>query len=743
MKTLSLFFLFFINFFVFCQERKEYSGEFNNGFATYSYYENENQERIFDGKFIYKSTSYAFNGNITDYFEYTGSYKDNLRDGEWIIISKNLNNHFKQGNYSEIIITKGKYLDGKKIGKWVSNKTFQINDKKFYSTLEINYNYQNKMVGLYDDFKFNENSLTPVSTGGSSLKRINFKGNFDDVGNFKENWYLSALDPINGDVEILATFYRNVFTKLIVRVKSSGKVLFNYNNEELVSTFFNSNDTSNFIFNNEKFVLNTFDDNNLEFYISQLYKDLDYGQKNEQLNYYKYFLLFNFKHDFYDDFRPELSHSKICQFPQLLAPKRLNKKEYEEMNETKNSIEYENQINQQLFYNSDQYKILYEIDLSLRNFAFKHDVERIDEYRSRMVGFKDSFLLSAGNNFKAFFEIEKNSKYNYWIKDYNAETNLMTIHFNKRRFNSGNRTLSFDENQHSFTTDLKIEPQHYLKLLETQGKEFIPTTDSKKWKFINYNLFPTEFTTSNGVVFKLNFTTNLKISDLEISSFQIYSDNEYIENHIFNFLDFEIEYEKRMHEIKILEAKKLINEAEILIANYEYSNAKKLFETSNSIFFQESNNERILFLNNEIQKYDSLINLMKNEFLSLNELQKKQESLEPFTTFIHKNAHKSAEIFFGFYSKFRDSLILTRNEKRKIQEFIDSIPMDRHEWNSENDEILQKIILYKNRQNVLNNFTNKINQFNDKKKIKEFKKILNKNTDINTIYSELTKLIDN
>ncbi|MCE9539406.1 MAG: hypothetical protein K8R85_09330 [Bacteroidetes bacterium] len=55
------------------QTLQTYNGTFEEGTATYQYYENEKYERIFHGNFEYKSSGYTI----------TGKFKDNKRDGLW------------------------------------------------------------------------------------------------------------------------------------------------------------------------------------------------------------------------------------------------------------------------------------------------------------------------------------------------------------------------------------------------------------------------------------------------------------------------------------------------------------------------------------------------------------------------------------------------------------------------------------------------------------------------------------
>jgi len=58
------------------QTIKTYSGPYENGKATYQYYEDNNGERIYNGPFTYKS----IDGTI----RITGTYKNGKRNGSWL-----------------------------------------------------------------------------------------------------------------------------------------------------------------------------------------------------------------------------------------------------------------------------------------------------------------------------------------------------------------------------------------------------------------------------------------------------------------------------------------------------------------------------------------------------------------------------------------------------------------------------------------------------------------------------------
>ena len=89
------------------QEHKTYSGQFgrgNEGTVTYSYYENAEGRRMFNGKYTYKKVRNR-TGNTASYTE-TGQYKDDRLDGLWTL------SFSKKGYETETTTIKMNYKDG-------------------------------------------------------------------------------------------------------------------------------------------------------------------------------------------------------------------------------------------------------------------------------------------------------------------------------------------------------------------------------------------------------------------------------------------------------------------------------------------------------------------------------------------------------------------------------------------------------------------------------------------------------
>ena len=134
-----------------------------SGTATYEYYENNNLDRIFEGRFTLKNNELQINGN----------YKNNLKDGHW---KYTVNKRPDKTNFQPCIsIAEGNYLKGKLHGTWI----FRLVDKKLgkkYSYAKASF-INNLMVGT---FEFSENSN----------EKYEFTINYDSIGNYNSLYHV-------------------------------------------------------------------------------------------------------------------------------------------------------------------------------------------------------------------------------------------------------------------------------------------------------------------------------------------------------------------------------------------------------------------------------------------------------------------------------------------------------------------------------------------------------------------------
>ena len=70
---------------IYAQTLKTYSGSFKGGSAVYSYYVSNNDERVYNGPFSFKGDKVLnIKNDVEGIFSINGSFKNDLRDGEWI-----------------------------------------------------------------------------------------------------------------------------------------------------------------------------------------------------------------------------------------------------------------------------------------------------------------------------------------------------------------------------------------------------------------------------------------------------------------------------------------------------------------------------------------------------------------------------------------------------------------------------------------------------------------------------------
>jgi hypothetical protein len=163
----SLFLMFSI--FVSAQTLKTYTGAFkdgsfeNSGKATYTYYENEDFERIYNGSFNYN------NGAVIGFF------KNDKRDSIWTFTEAGVHNKL---NYKLII--KGSYKDGKMNGLWTYKKTETPANKVLQSSSVF---FSNGI--MTGDYEYLDNRTVTQRDVESD---ISVKGKYDKDGFFDGDW---------------------------------------------------------------------------------------------------------------------------------------------------------------------------------------------------------------------------------------------------------------------------------------------------------------------------------------------------------------------------------------------------------------------------------------------------------------------------------------------------------------------------------------------------------------------------
>jgi hypothetical protein len=169
-KTTILFYcLIALLSYTYGQTLKTYSGKFEEGIATYQYFENDKFDRILNGTFSYK-------GKLVDM---NGSYKNDKKNGKWEITAINRKIDGRSGGAVKLNTKiSGNFLNGNFDGNWSYYNSLGWPDSKGDEDTEVSKAtfYKNHFVGKY-------------SYLANWPKRISIQGQFDSLGFMNNVWY--------------------------------------------------------------------------------------------------------------------------------------------------------------------------------------------------------------------------------------------------------------------------------------------------------------------------------------------------------------------------------------------------------------------------------------------------------------------------------------------------------------------------------------------------------------------------
>lgn len=148
------------------QTLKTYSGLYEDGKATYTYYEDENGERVKHGKFTYSKADKGLGvggGMAVSYattMSASGNYKNGMKDGKWTYKNKTAGGSITFADFSADI----NYVDGRMEGT-LSNAgvIFQMKNNRIIGQVKKVKNTQNEnwtMIGQFDEEGFPDGTWT-------------------------------------------------------------------------------------------------------------------------------------------------------------------------------------------------------------------------------------------------------------------------------------------------------------------------------------------------------------------------------------------------------------------------------------------------------------------------------------------------------------------------------------------------------------------------------------------------------
>ncbi len=224
----------------FAQQLKTYNGEYDlhsydvkvayginpgllDGTATYSYYENEDLERIRSGKFNYTGKLSGNGSTLT--VTISGNYKENKKHGKWVVNqSLNASEVRSPGRVptpatSYNLRFEGDFKDGLPNGLWSSTLSSTQKGKTVSGTYTLN--FSNNVIN--GDFKMIASDLT-----------TSIKGSLDKNGYFTGKTIVQK----DGD-EYQITFNNGLLVSLLGRNLQSGNIFDNYKVNEEELAYFN------------------------------------------------------------------------------------------------------------------------------------------------------------------------------------------------------------------------------------------------------------------------------------------------------------------------------------------------------------------------------------------------------------------------------------------------------------------------------------------------------------------------
>ena len=182
---------------VISQKIETYKGKYEDGNAEYEYYENENLERIFNGKFIF---------SIDNNSLVTGQYSNNIRVGNWKM--KIVTYNQQSGTIMSIDKCYGSYVDGKKNGVWTYEIDDALENNNVKNVFKINFK-NDTIVGKLD---FTNYSKT------LQISFVELKGEFDENGLMTGLWEIVN----EKDKDVVIEFHKGYLVKYYIRNKEDG-----------------------------------------------------------------------------------------------------------------------------------------------------------------------------------------------------------------------------------------------------------------------------------------------------------------------------------------------------------------------------------------------------------------------------------------------------------------------------------------------------------------------------------------
>ncbi len=459
------------------QTNQTYNGNFNSinfrGTALYSYYEDNSQQRIFEGPFSFK----VANGGAT----ISGNYKNSQKNGLWKINLTNVANTDIVMKYSITASSSGSFENGNLEGPWTLNRTKVISfaesgiSSYYKSSLNVmSYLFDGKTV----DFS---KSSTVTESSTANFKNNRFTGNFSYsvnggkskvTGQFDENGYFTGTWSITYYqtgilISQTKTYQNGVLMTVKSKDNSTGDITTIYDKSVEVSEFFqNYNEEENYSKVGNRYLMltegksNSDDDKFLEDAITVWYNNTSLAKSAYAFEIEKGsnpMTVFPERVIAYNEKKTELEEEKEKAKERLEQAKRQQVKE----------LEYERQRKIREFQSSDYGRLQEDVKKELNVWLTKSDFETATDFDNRIKSEGASILTSTINKNAEKSKQRVMRRQSAVLQQYNIDQQTFDVLIRKRNYSSNE--VQYDTLTISIPKELA--PQVYEKFSYTNNRD--------------------------------------------------------------------------------------------------------------------------------------------------------------------------------------------------------------------------------------------------------------------------------
>lgn len=209
---------------IYSQEIKTYNGKYQDGLAEYQYFENENLERIYQGKFEYS--------NIEKTNSSKGSFIQNMKNGDWFYKKE----EYPYGKTE----CNGNYINDKKNGIWTYKFKYDKKNDTYKAIYQVNFR---------NDTIIGNVNLKDIRNHISLSDVIEFECKLDEKSRINGLFKVFNTSSDQKNEEIIE-FYKGILVKRINKDNETGQFITKYipNKDKIINIIdsIEKNQTNNF-----------------------------------------------------------------------------------------------------------------------------------------------------------------------------------------------------------------------------------------------------------------------------------------------------------------------------------------------------------------------------------------------------------------------------------------------------------------------------------------------------------------